>query len=292
MYFIAGVELLLHVTVPIRITENFLPFLCVDYDKKTDSSEMPKRYEADFREISDISKGNEQFLVYNQDFKVYKASDGAFVRIYHDHDQADTPYAITRIDAEKHKVEVRYLREKRHFFSESGNSFFHIGWETLMIQEKRVILHAACIDTAYGGVLFSGPSGIGKSTQADLWRKYEDAILLNGDRPIVAKEQGRWKAYGSPYAGSSKCYVNSSCGITAIVFLLQGTAGAIRRLNGSEAFRRIFEVMTVNSWDSGFVNRACDMAQEMIREIPVYELQCRPDQTAVELLKTELEEVI
>ena len=67
----------------------------------------------------------------------------------------------------------------------------------------------ALIETAYGGILFSGVSGAGKTTQAELWMQWEQARQINGDRPIlVSKVIREWLGCGSPYAGSSECYIN------------------------------------------------------------------------------------
>lgn len=52
-----------------------------------------------------------------------------------------------------------------------------------------LVLHSAYIVTRQGeGILFSGPSGIGKSTQAALWQHYGAAQTVNGDRALVRKD--------------------------------------------------------------------------------------------------------
>lgn len=88
-------------------------------------------------------------------------------------------------------------------FSETHNCFSHIGFEELLIGRDRLTLHASLVDSPYGGLLFSGVSGVGKSTQGDLWERFADASLINGDRPILRKTSDGWMASGSPYAGSS-----------------------------------------------------------------------------------------
>ena len=115
------------------------------------------------------------------------------------------------------------------------------------------------------------------------------ADLLNGDRTILGRGGQGWLAYGSPYAGSSRCYVNESCSVTAVVILKQAPACQIRRMRAAEAFRAVYAGLTVNNWDSRFVDRICDLAGELIREVPVYELACTPDRHAAELLYSELQ---
>ena len=65
-----------------------------------------------------------------------------------------------------------------------------------------LVLHSAYIITRQGqGILFSGPSGIGKSTQAALWQRYAGAEIVNGDRALVRPDTGT--VSGVFYAGTS-----------------------------------------------------------------------------------------
>ena len=45
-------------------------------------------------------------------------------------------------------------------------------------------------------IAFSGPSGVGKSTQAEIWKQCFQADILNGDRALLRKADQGWKAYG------------------------------------------------------------------------------------------------
>ena len=157
-----------------------------------------------------------------------------------------------------------------------------------MIRKERLCFHAACVQTPLGGILFSGPSGIGKTTQAMLWEKYRGARQINGDRPILQKDADRWLAWGSPYAGSSDCHVNENCPISAIVILRRAQTCSVRRLPLPEAFRWIWMGSTVHSWDAQFVETASNLVMDIIDSIPVFELACTPDENAVYCLEREL----
>lgn len=207
------------------------------------------------------------------------------VRVFRDGLNDDAIYAHGRTDALNCTVTVDYLSSARKFVSESGNSFFHIGWESILFHEGRMMLHAACVDTPLGGILFSGPCGAGKSTQADLWCKYGAARLLNGDRAILQWKNDTLLAHGSPYAGSSRVYVNDCCPVRAIVSVKQAPVNAVRELTFGERFRVLFPQMTVNSWDPDFVSAAMTFAEDIAARVPVYELSCTADETAVKTLR-------
>ena len=83
-----------------------------------------------------------------------------------------------------------------------------------------LILHSAYIVTQEGeGILFSGPSGAGKSTQAELWRQYAGAQVINGDRSLIRPADGT--AHGILYSGTSGICRNVSAPLRAIVLPVQ-----------------------------------------------------------------------
>lgn len=224
----------------------------------------------------------------NHGFAVLMDENGTFYRRFCDARKGDNVYAMMHADIEERKVFVEYLPERICHFGSSRKDFFHIGWEKILISERRMILHSACVETPFGGILFSGPSGIGKSTQANLWCEYKHSKLLNGDRVVIRKAEAGWTAYGSPYAGSSKCHLNESCMIKAIIMLKQTESCSIRKMPPLEAFRKVYEQTTVNSWDKDYVSKVSNLILELVQKIPVYELECTPDQAAIELLAEEL----
>ncbi|MBQ9833159.1 MAG: hypothetical protein IJO48_05435 [Clostridia bacterium] len=162
--------------------------------------------------------------------------------------------------------------------------------DTMMTAYERVILHSSYIVHNGGAVLFTGPSGMGKSTQAMLWQQHVGAEIINGDRAVLGKnEHGQWMAYGLPYCGSSKICENVTVPVRAIVVLKQSKENTLVRLSHSAAFRSIYSELTVSKWDMVCMNRAIDTAMGIACEVPVYLLSCVKDISAVELLKKEIE---
>lgn len=277
---VAGVRITLKTAIPLTVPERFRPFI-IDLDKAG--------YLVEFRENSGLSAPEGALLYRGERYEVYPAREGGFVRWYFDEMQDFTYFARVTADWVNRQVLVEYVPSGKTYVSEMGNCFSFGGWETLLLREHRLLLHAACVDTSVGGLLFSGPSGIGKSTQAGLWQKYVGARLINGDRPILHQTETGWEAWGSPYAGSSRWFVNESCRVRAIVMLRQADRCSLRKLSGAEAFRNVFSGVTAAGWDPSCMLSACELTERLISEIPVYEFSCTPDETAVELLKAELE---
>lgn len=270
-FTIAGLTFCLTTPNPIRVTDNFLPF------QHGGASCLP----VEFRETDRLPELTGEPLFTNLAFSVF-AAEGGFVRRFHDHKDDDRPYAVGYIGPEGARVE--YLKGDSQFFTESQNCFSHIGLEELLLSRDCLILHASYVDTPDGAILFSGPSGIGKSTQADLWVRYGGAELINGDRTVLSRETSGWTAHGSPYAGSSRCFVDRSRPIRAVAVLEQGGSCRVRRLTAGEAFRKLFAGITVNNWNPSAVDQTCTLLTGFAVEVPVLHLTCTPDAAAVETL--------
>lgn len=276
---LAGLDMRVYGEEPVSVEDRFCPFL-----SRTERPEVTIR----LQQAQQLLLAPGAPLWQEQTYRAYCDGKGRFHRDFLDPLGPPEPYAAATYDYPSGEIQIEYLPREVGTFHRLQGIFHHVGIESLMLYRDRLCFHAACIRIDQGGLLFSGPSGIGKSTQAELWCRHRGAKLINGDRPILNRGQAGWVAWGSPYAGSSHCYVNESCSINAIVMLRQGKSCILRRLTPGEAFRAIWSGVTVPGWDTGATEKACDLALEISMMVPVYELTCTPEEQAVALLEREL----
>lgn len=196
---------------------------------------------------------------------------------------------ITILD-DGRELSVRYHPDISERFTALRGCLMHIPMSRILLMHERFFLHASFITSPWGGLLFTGNSGVGKSTQAELWKKYMGSTVINGDRTIVAKEKCGWRAYGSPYAGSSQYFVQQDEPIRAIVLLEQAKENRVETVSAHEAFGKLFLQVSLKHENSDEVNRLCDLLTELVADVPVYRLYCTPDQRAVEALRAVLDE--
>lgn len=146
-----------------------------------------------------------------------------------------------------------------------------------------VFLHASLVDHKGEGILFTADSGVGKTTQAQLWEKYMDGRILNGDKAVLRWDGDVCRAWGSPWKGSSPYQVNEQTPLRGIVVLSQAKENTIRRLNPQEALALFLPHAFYPSWDPESTGSLMKNLDRILREIPVWALSCRPDREAVEL---------
>lgn len=150
-------------------------------------------------------------------------------------------------------------------------------------------LHSASVLTDGGVILFCGRSGIGKSTQAELWRVSEGAQVLNGDRNAVTFHDSGALAHGLPFCGTSGICRSYDLPLRAIVALEQSAENEISRLSGAYALQALVSnALGLLPGDSSM--RRWELMTQCAAGVPIYHLACTPDKRAVELLKTTLKE--
>lgn len=164
--------------------------------------------------------------------------------------------------------------------------------EKTMSEYGKFILHSSYIETPKGAVLFTAPSGTGKSTQAELWNQYRGTEIINGDRAGIWKDGNVWMAGGVPWCGTSGIMKNKIMPLRAIVILKQATKNVIQEIRFSYKVKYLLEQLTINPWNKKMLDSAQVFCMLLCQEIPIISLACRPDMEAVDILEQELERVL
>ncbi len=199
------------------------------------------------------------------------------------------PFAcVHRKEGTRLTLHGEYLHEKASELRYSSNLCDLLSLETLLLLHGGFLLHASFLDIGGAALLFSAPSGTGKSTQAALWERYMGARIINGDRATLRYINGTWHAFGLPYAGSSQICHDAKLPCRAIVVLRQAKENRLTRLTAREAVLALYPELSVHEWETVQVEAAMTLLLHLLRDIPVYRLDCLPNEEAVRLLAKEL----
>lgn len=288
IYKFGKVYIELNIPEDMRIPDNMEKFRVNEME-----NELPvqMRYFLEFTEsIQDVEKMFLQQKVSGKEavrdtLHVFQTEQGEYRRI--NLNGVPFPYAITLTQPDG-KCRIWVDKMYREWLQLDTVFVAMLALEKQMIAVDALILHSAYMNYNDMAVLFSAPSGTGKSTQADLWEKYRGTYTVNGDRSLLVREEGGWKAYGWPVCGSSEICHNESYPIRAIVMLKQAKENKCYPLTGFQAVREVMEQITINAWDSDFQIRAMDDLDCLLREVPIYRLECDISENAVECLQNVL----
>lgn len=280
LYNVADLNIKCKIPFPINIQEESFEFIRTF---KGDDLGIDFNYEIlEVDELPSIFDNS-----HNEGSRIYSENDNRFF-IHFCPSPGEEPYACVIWEKGSKVVKCMYLHGKEEYLNYSRNILNHAGLENFLNLSDGLLMHASFIEWNNKAILFSGPSGIGKSTQAGLWIEYEGANLINGDRAAVRLVDGVWNAYGLPYAGSSGVYKNQSVPLKAIVVLQKDSINSIEKLDAVSAIKYLYPEITIHRWDKTFVSENWEHCMKLLSQIPVYKLRCRIDKEAVEVLKKEL----
>lgn len=152
-----------------------------------------------------------------------------------------------------------------------------------------LVLHSSAISFNGEGILFSAPSGTGKSTHTGLWKQRfpESVTVVNDDSPGVVFADGKPYICGTPWSGKTEINENMRVPLRAIVFLEQAKENRIAELKPQEAVFRLLREIAVYPYRD-MADIGLETADRLLGQVPCYLLECRPDEEAVETVKNTL----
>ena len=175
----------------------------------------------------------------------------------------------------------------RASFSVLSNHIYY----THAARRQMLQLHGATIEDQGRGILFLGPSGIGKTTQAERWAQYRGSSIINGDIGFVQRTTQGYTAWGTPWHGSSPYCLNANVPVKALVVLKQASENRLRELTGFEKVREVSGSVFYPTWLENGMELCTDTLNHLLSDLPVYRLDNRADEEAVRLLAAEIDRI-
>jgi len=171
------------------------------------------------------------------------------------------------------------------------NTTIRAACEAGMTMRDGMPLHAAMVEKDGNGVVFLGPSGMGKSTQAKLWVEYQGADFIIGDRPGLRRIDGKWIGFGMPWDGKDGIKQQKQVPIRALISLEQAPENSIRRLTKQEAMMVLLNQVMMPMWDDVAMALLNPLMGQLATEIPFYHLKNLPNKEATELTRETICEI-
>lgn len=181
---------------------------------------------------------------------------------------------------------------KQDWWQKNHRSFrpwFYMHMEELLLENRSMILHSASIIYRNSVLLFTAPSGTGKTTQTDLWHQYLDGVEdLNGDRTLIQYMSGRWYGSGFPVFGSTIRCEQKAAPLKAVIILRQGTEDKLCDLSPVQKLALLYSEITVPHFKKDYIEMAMGLIEELIQEVPVFLYSCTMQESAVTTLHQSL----
>ena len=160
---------------------------------------------------------------------------------------------------------------------------------SFFLENDLIIIHGSAIAFEGVGIIFSAPSGTGKSTHSGLWKeKFKDKVtIINDDKPIIKVDGKNAYVIGSPWSGKTDLNVDLKVPLKAIVFLEQAKENLIFDLSSKEMLKNIVNNF-IKSDDINKSDMIIDKINILAKIVEFYRLECSVSKEAVKVVYNKL----
>ena len=256
------------------------------YSKEFEPFSVPAFSEADLTIVLHIGTAgfheNGQLLIRNQELSVCERDDKYLLFF---------PQAEQILEAHLDKSGAfAHFYCMPPFASESFiYDFFHairLCFLYLAQQRGMVALHSASILYRGKAWLFSGRSGMGKSTHVNLWKESVGTPVINGDLNLIAVSETAPVVCGIPWCGTSGISDPGTYPLGGIILLHQAFTDLCTELQGDRKELLVSQRLISPSWTPALFDANLRLIRQLAGQIPVYYLECTKGPSAVEAIKT------
>ncbi len=204
-----------------------------------------------------------------------------------DSSEVDVRIDIKEDFLKKKQEEIPHLTPDEHEYMWTGEAFYH-----KLLNFNGMMLHSSCVEKDGKAYLFSARSGTGKSTHTHLWiENLPGTRIINDDKPALVCEDGKCYVWGTPFSGKTDENTNVKLPVRAIVFLHRSKENKVQKMPGAMAVPLFLE-QTVNPSNREMAEKMLDLADLVLRTVPVFSLGCNMDPEAAVIAYNEIERLI
>ena len=216
----------------------------------------------------------------NQIREVHMTRDGRFAQIY-----------VKGVDKEKTKEELFHAIRHFFLFFAQRQGFFAIHSASILYRDQVWI--------------FSGHSGMGKSTHTNLWKEQFGTEIINGDLNLIGWSNGGQDnigqsvnkqslkghpiVYGMPWCGTSGIASTKLYPLGGIVLLGRSDNDHFESLQNDQKIVRVMQRMISPVWTEDMLEANLKCAAKLAKEVPIYYLLCTKEPSAAYVMKARID---
>lgn len=245
--------------------------------------ELKPRRDFDKNELFAADSTNDETFGQNI-WKAYKI-DGNYTYTVDYINHPDFEQLIFSYNPEKAKIDVSVTPTKSNN-PITINPFVHplgiLMVSAIIMNSNGFLIHASGVKDGENGYLFTGVSGIGKSTMANIWSK-NGAEIVNDDRLIIYKENQGYQFANTPMPHYND--ISKNAPLKAIFLLTQAKDNYCNKIIGAQALSKVMANFIQQLFDKELVEKHLEKTMDLVMQVPVYDLGFRPDDDIVSLVR-------
>ena len=155
----------------------------------------------------------------------------------------------------------------------------------LASRHRMAALHSASVLYEGKAWLFTGRSGIGKSTHTSHWSTLFETPILNGDLNLIDVSAGEPVVHGIPWCGTSGMFTTASHPLGGIVMLHRAPKDYVTESSPAERTLFINQRLISPSWTRELFAANMKLTQALVPSILFADLHCTANPHAAGVMK-------
>ena len=152
----------------------------------------------------------------------------------------------------------------------------------LTVNSNAFMIHASGIWDGETGRIFSGFSGVGKSTMAKLWEE-EGAHVVNDDRLIIREVNGEYFMYNTPMPYTD---LNKQAQLNFCYFPFHSKKNSKEKLSGAQAISQLMAFCFQHNYDKRYTEHLMQQLETMCSLVPMTKLGVVPKPTVLDFIRS------
>lgn len=154
----------------------------------------------------------------------------------------------------------------------------------ILSAHQGIIVHAAGIARKDVGIFCAGRSGAGKTTLMRQWHGTPGINGLSDDRVVVRSMGNEYRVFGTPWPGEGRIANHGNVELRALAFIHHGERNEIRPIGPVAALKQLMATASILWFDREAAQRTLSFCQDLVEELPAFEIYFRPEPGAAELI--------
>lgn len=157
-----------------------------------------------------------------------------------------------------------------------------------ILRYNGILLHSSAVVKDNYAYLFSAPSGTGKSTHTSLWLdKFNDAYILNDDKPAILLIDNKLYAAGTPFSGKCDLSKNEIIPLKGICFIERSSNNWIKQIDKKTAIYEILNQTERIPYEKDMI-LILDLIDKIVSHTNIFKMGCNISIEAVETSYNEM----
>lgn len=212
-------------------------------------------------------------------WNIYKSDKGIFIKTFNI-SEYNSEESITFLTNNSNYCDIYQNKNPQEPFNPFMYPLGSILLFYILNKHNGILMHASAVFTNNKGYIFTGKSGVGKTTISHIFTK-KYAKLIHDDRIAIRKIDTKYYMYNTPIYNND---TSKRSVITEIFLLKQDNENSLTKIDGAKAISMLLANCIHQNYNDSLLSYLLNFLSDLSETTPIYILNFKKDDSIVNFL--------